>query len=74
MPETGSKEIGQYFFNSCLLFFLKTGTTLAFFHSEGNFPFSKHDRKIMPSGLQIDSSQILTFECLSYHDRELYLG
>ena len=32
--------------------------TLVFFHCEGNFPFSKHDRKIIPSGWQIDSSQI----------------
>ena len=40
------------------LFFLKTGTPLAFFHSEVNFPFCKHDQKIIPSGLQIDSSQI----------------
>ena len=47
-----------------LIAFFKTGTTLVFFHSEGNFPFSKHDRKVMPSGLQIDSSQIFNIQIL----------
>ena len=37
---------------------------MAFFHSEGNFPFSKHDPKIMPNGLQIDSSQIFSIQIL----------
>ena len=50
-----------------VVFFLKTGTTLAFFHYEENFPFSKHDRKIVAIGLQIDSSQF-------FRDHELSLG
>ena len=43
---------------SCFFLFLKTEATLAFFHSEANFPFCKHDQEIIPSGLQIDLSQI----------------
>ena len=41
------------------MFFLKTGTTLAFFPFWGELPFSKYDRKIMPSGLQIFKIRIL---------------
>ena len=36
----------------CFLFFFeyrKERRKLAFFHSEGNFLFSKHERKIIPS-------------------------
>ena len=31
LPETGSKEIGGYFFNSCLLFFFKDRNYIGFF-------------------------------------------
>ena len=48
-----------------LIVFLKTGTTFAFFHSERNFPFSKHDLKIVPIGLLIDSSQLFNIRILT---------
>ena len=37
-----------------------------FFHSEGDFPFSKHDWKIIPCGLQTDSSQIFNIFIFFY--------
>ena len=57
-PAPGSKDIGQQFFKFCSSLFLCAGTTLAFFHSVGNFPFSRHDPKIDSRGLQIEASQI----------------
>ena len=39
-------------------YFLWTGTTLAFFHSMGNFPLSVHDLKISSKGFKIESLQI----------------
>ena len=38
--------------------------TLAFFHSAGNFPFSRHDLKINSKGLQIEASQIFIIRIL----------
>ena len=61
------KQAVEKWGNSYLLnsfFFLETGTALAFFHCEGNFPFCKHDRKIVPNGLQTDSSQTFNNEKL----------
>ena len=37
---------------------------MAFFHCDANFSFSKYDRKIIPSGFQIDSSQIFNIRIL----------
>ena len=51
-----------YFF--FFFFFLWTGTTLAFFHSMGNFLLSMHDLKISSKGLQIESQQILNMRIL----------
>ena len=45
-------------------FVLKTGTTWTFSNSEVNFPFFKHDQKIIPRDLQIDSSQIFDISIL----------
>ena len=52
--------MGQQFCTCFFFFFFwkQKPPTLAFFHSEGNFPFCKHDQEIIPSGLQIDLSQI----------------
>ena len=44
--------------------FLKAGTTLAFFHSQGNFPFSEHGWKIIFRSLKIDLSQIFNIQIL----------
>ena len=44
--------------------FLKAGTTLAFFHSQGNFPFSEHGWKIIFQSLKIDWSQIFNIRIL----------
>ena len=52
------KKLGDCSLALAYYFFLETGTIFAFFHSEGNSPFCKHDRKIIPSILQIDSLQI----------------
>ena len=52
-------------FAYCFFFFLKTGTTLAFVYSEGNFLFSEHHRKIIPSGLEKNSSQISNIRILT---------
>ena len=51
------KEVNKWGNSSLALAycFFKTGTTLAFFHLKGNFPFSKNDREIIPSGFQTDS-------------------
>ena len=48
-----------YFF-----FFLRTGTTLAFFHLIGNFPFSRHDLNISPKDFKIKSPQIFNIRIL----------
>ena len=36
---------------------MRKGTILTFFHSEENFSFKKHDRKIIPTGLQTVSTE-----------------
>ena len=57
LSEIGSKEIGWHFYGFWLwLLFFQIKEL--HWHSERNFLFSKHDRKIIPSGLQIDSSKI----------------
>ena len=64
LAETDSKEIGRWFLNSSLLFFLMLGTTLVFFDSEENFPLSIKDLVVMPSGFEIDSSQLFIIQIL----------
>ena len=53
-----------FFFADYYYYYLRTVTTLAFYHSEGNLPFYKHVQKLIPSGLQIDSSQIFNIQIL----------
>ena len=48
----------------CFFCFLWTGTTLAFFHSMGNFPLSMHDLKISSKGFKIESPQIFNMRIL----------
>ena len=64
-PGTGSTDNGGYFFKFCLSPFSCAGTTLAFFHSVGNFPFSRHDLNINSRGLQIEASQIFIIRILT---------
>ena len=63
-PATGSKDIGRWFFKFCLSPFLCNGTTLAFFHSVGDFPITRHDLKINFRGLQKETPQILIVRIL----------
>ena len=42
--------MGRYFFKDCLSPFLCSGTTFAFFHSEGNAQLSRQDLKISWKG------------------------
>ena len=63
-PATGSKDIGRQFYKFCISLSVCAGTTLAFFYSVGNFPFSKHDQKINSIGLQIEASQIFIIRIL----------
>ena len=50
-------DIGRQFFKSCLSPFSCAGTTLSFFHSVGNFLFSRYDQNINSRDLQIEASQ-----------------
>ena len=47
-----------------LVAFLCTGTTLGFFHSDGNSPFIIQDLKIISKGLHNDLPQILIIQIL----------
>ena len=60
-----NKEIGRWFFNSCLSPFLKTRTTLAFLHSDGNWPVSKQDLKKRFKGWYMDSPYSFNMQILS---------
>ena len=63
-PATGSKDIGRQFYKFCISLSVCAGTTLVFFHSVGNFSFSRHDQKINSIGLQIEASQIFIIRIL----------
>ena len=59
-----AKILDGSLFKFCLSPFLCAGTALTFFHSVGNFPFSRHVLKINPKGLQREVSQIFIVRIL----------
>ena len=74
LPVMGSKEIGRLFFNNCLSPFLKTGTTLAIFHSDWNFP--EFLNKIWKEGSKVGKwirHTISLCEYWAYHGHEMCL-
>ena len=55
LPETSSKETSESFLALAYCFFEVRKNYIDFlFQSEGKLLFSKHDQKIIPSGLQIN--------------------
>ena len=66
------QKYGTVIFPYLFISFLCAGTTFAFFHSGGNFPFSRHDLNIV--SCKERHYKILPSEHLSYHDHGVYLG
>ena len=59
-PATGNGTVRYRtaVFQVLFISFFDCWNHISFFYSVGNFPFSRHDRKINSSGLQTEASQI----------------